>query len=183
VSTGAAPPHAALEALRAAVRNASWFAALGEPLTEGERADARDYARAHGIADIAQALDWSQAVRMLKAPDWSAAWWEREESLRRALFAEAGRRYRERALWTALSDLTSEAGDLAHGKAAMAAARASGVAAASIHVAAGAASHAVYQLAVSRLADSAEPLFETKFRLFAVGRWPLGIAGGTLGLF
>jgi hypothetical protein len=183
VSDFATLPRAALEALRTEVRNASWFAALGETLTPGERGDAEAYAQALDVKDIAQAHDWIEAERLLKSPDWSTAWWEREESLRRWLLAEAERHYPERALWTALSDLTSETGDLVHGKAAVAASRERNVAAASIHVAAGAASHAVYQLAVSRLAGSAEPLFEIKFRLFAAGRWPLGVVGSTLGLF
>lgn len=176
-------PHATLEALRAEVRSASWFAALGEPLTPGERADAEAYAQALGVNDIELAHDWGEAEQRLKSPDWSAAWWEHEEALRRALLAKAERHYPERVLWTALSGLTSETGDLVHGKAAMAAARERNVAAASIHVAAGAASHAVYQLAVTRLARADEPLFEIKFRLFAAGRWPLGVVGSTLGLF
>jgi hypothetical protein len=69
-----------------------------------------------------------------------------------------------------------------HGKAATAAARMTGAAPASIHVAAGAASQAVYQLAVARMAGVAS-LFESKFRLFAAGRWPLGVAGSRLVLF
>ena len=100
--------------------------------------------------------------------------------------ATAGRaeaRYPERALWTALTELTTEAGELVHGKAATAAARMGGAAPASIHVAAGAASQAVYQLAVARLAGDAASLFESKFRLFAAGRWPLGVAGSRLVLF
>ena len=47
---------------------------------------------------------------------------------------------------------------------------------------AGAASQAVYQLAVARMAGAAS-LFESKFRLFAAGRWPLGVAGSRLVLF
>ena len=58
-----------------------------------------------------------------------------------------------------------------------------GAAPASIHVAAGAASQAVYQLAVSRLAGETASRFESKFRLFAGGRWPLGVAGSRLLLF
>jgi hypothetical protein len=176
-------PRATLDALRAEVQSASWFAALGEPLTDGERADAEAYARTLDVYAIAQVRDWAEAERLLKSPDWSTAWWEREEALRRALLATAERRYPERALWTALSDLISETGARVHGKAAMAALRERNVTAASIHVAAGAASHAVYQLAVARLADSAEPLFEIKFRLFAAGRWPLSVVGSRLGLF
>lgn len=58
-----------------------------------------------------------------------------------------------------------------------------GAAKASVHVAAGAAAQAVYQLALARLASDAASLFESKFRLFAAGRWPLGVVGSTLILF
>jgi hypothetical protein len=50
-------------------------------------------------------------------------------------------------------------------------------------VAAGAAAHAVYQLAVARLAHARGSLFESKFRLFAAGHWPLGVVGSRLFLF
>ena len=85
------------------------------------------------------------------------------------------------------TDLTTlslrEAGDLVHGKAATAASRMGGAAKASIHVAAGAAAQAAYQLALARLAEDAASPFESKFRLFAAGRWPLGVVGSTLVLF
>jgi hypothetical protein len=178
-------PGAQLEALRVEVRAASWFAALGEPLTEGDRSDAAAYGAALGFdpIEIGLARDWPDAERLLKAPDWTAAWWDREEALRRELLAEAEARYPERALWSSLTDLTTETGDLVHGKAATAAARMGKAAAASIHVAAGAASQAVYQLAVARLAGQSASPFESKYRLYAAGRWPLGILGSRLVLF
>ncbi|MBS0224626.1 MAG: hypothetical protein JSR91_28235 [Proteobacteria bacterium] len=177
-------PHALLDLLLAEVKTASWFAALGEPLTEGDRADACTYVDALGFApiEIGQAHDWPEAERLLQQPD-SSDWWDREEALRKALLVEAETRYPERALWTALTELTTETGDLVHGKAATAAARMGRAAPASIHVAAGAAAQAVYQLAVARLADRANSPFESKFRLFASGRWPLGIMGSRLVLF
>jgi hypothetical protein len=36
---------------------------------------------------------------------------------------------------------------------------------------------------VARLAGETASLFESKFRLFASGRWPLGVAGSRLVLF
>jgi len=185
VSAPLAHPAAALAALRGEVRAASWFAALGEPLTGGELEEAQGYAGALGLGDldILPARDWADAERHLKSPDWSTAWWDGEDALRRACLAEAEERHTERALWTALTDLTTEAGDLVHGRAATAAARAGGVSAATIHVAAGAAAHAVYQVALARLAGAAALPFETKLRLFAAGRWPLGVVGKTLALF
>ncbi len=164
--------------LRAEVRAASWFAALGEPLTEGDRAEARAYA---GTDVVELVTSWPQAEGFLKSSA-TLDWWEREEALRKHLLARAEAQHPERAFWTALTELTTEAGDLVHGKAATAAARMGGAAPASIHVAAGAASQAVYQLAVARMAGAAS-LFESKFRLFAAGRWPLGVTGSRLVLF
>jgi len=166
-------------ALRAEISAASWFAALGEPLTDGDRTDALAYAN---VDDVTLVTSWPEAEAFLKAPA-SLAWWDREEALRKALLARAEAKVPERALWTALTELTTEAGDLVHGRAATAAARMGGAAPASIHVAAGAAAQAVYQLAVARIAGETASLFESKFRLFAAGRWPLGVAGSRLVLF
>ena len=166
--------------LRAEIRAASWFAALGEPLTDGDVAEARTYA---GAVEVGGVTSWPDAEDFLKSPNASLDWWDREDALRKSLLAEAERRHPERALWTSLTELTTEAGDLIHGKAATAAARMGNAAPASIHVAAGAASQAVYQLAVARLAGNQTSPFESKFRLFAAGRWPLGGVGSRLFLF
>jgi len=166
--------------LRAEVRAASWFAALGEPLTDGDLADALAYS---GATEVQLVTSWPAAEAFLKSPATSLDWWDREESLRKELLGRAEAQYPERALWTSLTELTTEAGDLVHGKAATAAARMGGAAPASIHVAAGAAAQTVHQLAVARVAGESASLFESKFRLFAAGRWPLGVAGSSLVLF
>jgi hypothetical protein len=178
-------PVALLDGVKDETRAAAWFAALGEPLTEGDRNDATAYAIALGLGPlrVVQARDWPEAERVLKAPDWSPAWWDREEELRQRLLADAEARYPERELWTALTELTTDAGEIVHGKAATAASRMGGAAKASIHVAAGAAAQAAYQLTLARLAKDATSPFESKFRLFAAGRWPLGVVGSTLILF
>lgn len=178
-------PRTVLDRVAAEVRAASWFAALGEPLTEGDCADAGSYIAELGFGELGVdiAHDWPEAERLLKSPDWSPAWWDAEEAQRREALNRAESRYPHHALWTALTELTTEAGELVHGKAATAAGRMGDAARASIHVAAGAASHAVYQLAVARLAGEEGSPFESKFRLFAAGRWPLGIVGSRLILF
>ena len=178
-------PGPLIERLKVEVRGAALFAALGENLTDGDRDEADAYARTLGLGTLVlgQAHDWPEAERVLKAPNWSPAWWDGEDGHRRRLLAEAEARYPERALWTVLTELTTETGELVHGKAATAASRMGGAAKASIHVAAGAAAQAIYQLALARLvADTASP-FESKFRLFAAGRWPLAVVGSTLVLF
>jgi hypothetical protein len=178
-------PVELLTAVKEEIRVAAWFAALGEPLTDGDCADADAYARALGLGtlQLGQAHDWPEAERVLKAPDWSTTWWDREEALRQHLLTEAQARYCERELWTGLTDLTTAAGEVVHGKAATAAARMGDAAKASVHVAAGAAAQAAYQLALARLAGDATSPFESKFRLFAAGHWPLGVVGSTLVLF
>jgi hypothetical protein len=185
VTAALALPRTLFASLHNEVQAAAWFAALGEPLTDGDRADANAYVKALRLDSLAleRARDWPEAERVLKAPDWSPAWWDREEVERRRLLAEAEVRYPERALWTALTELTTEAGDIVHGKAGVAANRMGGAAKASIHVAAGAAAQATYHLALARLAGEAASPFESKFRLFAAGRWPLGVVGSTLVLF
>jgi hypothetical protein len=179
------PPGTLIEPLRNEVHGAAWFAALGEPLTESDRRDADCYATALGLGTltVSGAHNWSQAEFVMKSPDWSKRWWDLEEVHRRTVFARAGVLYAERPLQVALTELTTEAGNLVHGKAAAAAARMGGAAPASIHVAAGAAAQAVYQVALARLAKDGNSPFESKFRLFAAGRWPLGVVGSRLILF
>ena len=138
--------------------------------------------RVNAIRPWPPSPSWPAAEAFLKSPA-TLDWWDREDALRKRLLARAGAQHPERALWMALGELTTEAGDLVHGKAATAATRMGGAAPASVHVAAGAASQAVYQLAVARLAGDSTSLFESKFRLFAAGRWPLGVAGSRLVLF
>jgi len=170
----------ALQSLHVEVNGAPWFAALGEPLTDNVRALAADYGGTDGVTYV---RSWREAEDFLKSSATSLEWWDHEEDLRKRLLAEAEAKYPGQALWTALTDLTTEAGDLVHGKAAAAAASLGGAQPASIHVAAGAASQAIYQLAVARLAGAEQSPFENKFRLFVAGRWPLGISGAGLVLF
>jgi hypothetical protein len=144
------------------------------------------YAKALGLGTLVlgQARNWPEAERVLKArPTDHRPGGIARRPQRRRLLAKAETRYPERALWTSLTELTTELGDVVHGKAGIAAARMGGAAEASIHVAAGAAAQAAYQLALARRAEEAASPFESKFRLFAAGRWPLGIVGSTLILF
>jgi hypothetical protein len=169
-----------LGALHTEVRAAAWFANLGEPPTAVNKTDAQAYA---GSDSIELAHSWRAAEEFLKSADTSLDWWEREEALRKELMARARARYPEHELWTSLTELTTETGDLVHAAAAIAAARLGGAQPASIHVAAGAASQAVYQLAVARIAGIEKSPFESKFRLFSAGHWPLGMTGSSLVLF
>lgn len=178
-------PAELLGSVREEARAAAWFAALGAPLDQRALGEAKSYGAALDLGPLAveQARDWPQAEAILKAPNWEPRWWDREEALRRSLLAEVGRRYPERVPWRQLSELTSDTADLVYAKAQAAAARAGNAAATSIHVAAGAASQAIYQLGVARLAGCETSLFNAKFRLFTAGHWPLGVVGPNLLVF
>jgi hypothetical protein len=64
-------PNVLFALLRSELRAAAWFAALGEPLTDSDRANADAYAKALGLGTLVlgQARNWPEAERVLKAPD------------------------------------------------------------------------------------------------------------------
>lgn len=175
----AGDPLAALRAFARSLGRAPWFAACGEPLTEAEHADAAAYLATLGIAgaEIAGVASWDRAAAILQQPDWSRAWWDGEAAAQQALKAEAERRHGRAALLAALSAVAEAAASL-HGAAALAMSRAGLADPALARVASGAAAQACHQRALARAAGAGpEHLFAVKYRLFAAGRWPLGVVG------
>jgi hypothetical protein len=170
----------------ASLRHVSWFAAVGQDLTDGERHEASEYLRAIGFPDaaIAPVTEWRAAEAATRDTQWSRAWWEAEERCRTDLLARAGANHGAHALMTALSRVTLEASDVVLGAASIAAARSAIADAALARVAAGAATQAAYQagLALAASAGDMHP-FAIKFRLFAAGRWPLGLVGEAFHIF
>jgi hypothetical protein len=181
------PTLAALSRFAATLPHVSWFAAVGERLSEAERADAAGYLTALGFpeCDIVQAMDWEEAEEAARNPDWNTAWWEAEEQLRAGLSARAVEiAGDEEAVLVALTNVTSKASDAVHGAAAVAAARFGVADQGLIRAAAGASTQAAYQAAlVIAAAEDEDHAFAQKFSLFQGGRWPLGIVGGTFSIF
>jgi len=176
----------ALEGLATSISQASWFAAVGEPILEAERAEA--WACLSGLSWPALAIepvvDWPSVERLANGPDWDTAWWDTEETLRRSLMAEAEVKWGREETLAALTHTVQKTSDVVHGAAAIAAARA-GIADANLsRVAAGAATQSCHQAAVAILAGgAAEHPFRIKFRLFVAGRFPLGPIGGSFRVF
>ena len=165
--------------------HASWFAACGEPLSDSEIADARAYVAAlgQGALEIFAVPTWRDAAATAQRPDWSRDWWDEEARAQKELQHRAATRFGEAPLLSALTAVT-EAADALHGAAALALGRAGIADPALTRVAAGAAAQACHQAALA-LAAAAGPdhLFSIKYRLFAAGRWPLGIVGGCFFVF
>lgn len=183
VATGEGLP--AVARFAGSLRRLSWFAAVGQALTQDERHEAEDYLRALGIvADVAAVSDWREAERATRDSQWSRPWWDAEERLRAELLEAAKVVHGEHALLTALSRVTLEASDVVLGAASIAASRSLIADPALARVAAGAATQASYQAGLALAADAGDMHpFAIKFRLFAAGRWPLGLVGTTFHLF
>jgi len=170
----------AIDGLLAEIAAGVWFAACGETLTAGERHEIRRLAAALGFAAVPiVALDaWQAAAQVAQRPDWSREWWEREaaEAARLRTFATAA--LGADPLMTGLSRIALAASSLV-GAAALSLARGGIADEALERVAAGAAAHACHQAGLAReAAQPADHVFAVKFRLYAAGRWPLGIVGG-----
>jgi hypothetical protein len=164
----------------------SWFAAVGQDLTDGETKEARDYLSAIGLGRCAlhAVPGWRGAEAVTRDPNWNHAWWDAEEKLRLALLDSLRAAWGEHVTMSALTRVTDEATRVTLGAASVAASRDGIADPALTRVAAGAATQAAYQAALARLAGAGEDHpFAAKFRLFAAGRWPLGLIGNSFYLF
>jgi hypothetical protein len=167
--------------------DAAWFACLGLPLTASDQCDARAYVHALGYADetpITGVAHWKEAERITRDPGWDRQWWAREEEERERLRELAANRLGRAALLERLTAATEFAAQAIHGAAAIAAERDGMADAALVRAGSGAATMALHEAALARLAgEGPEHLFMRKYALFDSGRWPLGVVGGAFYLF
>lgn len=163
-----------------------WFVSLGAPLTGAEVEDARAHILGLGLPDlpVSGVAGWHEARAAASLPLGEHDWWGAEERLRRALLDAAAARHGRTALLAALTEATRDGAAPAMGAAAVAAARMGVASQEMIRAAAGAAMQAVYLAALARAAGHGEAHpFAAKLRLFAAGRWPLGVAEGRILVF
>ena len=125
---------------------------------------------------------WPEAAATAQRQDWSREWWRAEEAAAKALHESAATLLGEAPLLASLSAITLAAALL--GTAAQALGRAGADDPALGRVAAGAAALACHQRGLAIAADAGEghPL-AVKYRLFAGGRWLLGVMGNRCYLF
>jgi hypothetical protein len=126
---------------------------------------------------------WPEAAAIAQRADWSRRWWQAEEAAATALHRSASSPLGEVSLLDSLSAVTLAAAAL-QGPATHALSRAGAEDPALSRVAAGAAALACHQMGLAIAADAAEdhPL-AVKYRLFAGGRWLLGVMGDRCYLF
>jgi len=126
---------------------------------------------------------WPEAAATAQRADWSRRWWQAEETAAKVLHESASSLLGEVSLLDSLSAVTLAAAAL-QGPATHALSRAGVEDPALGRVAAGAAALACHQMGLAIAADAAEdhPL-AVKYRLFAGGRWLLGVMGDRCYLF
>jgi hypothetical protein len=164
-----------------------WFSMLGEPLSEAELHHLQQYLRGLAIDEpmpVQVVADWPSAGRAIVNPSWDRRWWDAEQRERARLYTNAAAIRGEGEVLESLSRTLGESTDVAHGSAAVAAARGCCTDAALIRAAAGALSQALYlgELAVLAGENDRHP-FLVKQALFAGGHWPLGIVSGQYYVF
>ena len=165
--------------------HAPWFAACGKPLMDAERAVAEGYLKGLGLPamPVEGVAGWAEAAAITRRADWSQDWWRREEATAKALHRSASRLLGETALMISLSEVTLQAATL-HRNAILAIASAGLDEPTLARVASGAAARACHQmgLAIAAQAGADHPL-ALKYRLYAGGRWLLGVMGDRCYLF
>jgi len=173
---------------------ADGFATLPLMARLGERLDAReaDLARAYldGLgfphAEAAMVSDWDEAADAAEALDRDPEGWEAEEMLRAGLVDRAAERLDEEAIQALLAYVSMQAGEAAQyatGEGSLFEdvedeALRNAAAGMIVRAADGA---ALVILAEAEDDDPAHP-FLARWRLFARGRWPIGLAGTTLNI-
>lgn len=163
----------------------NWFSRLGEPLDDRETHLARLYLDGLGFpeADPAMVPDWRDAAIAAETLDRDPMGWEAEEMLRTGLVSAALERLDEQAVSTALAMVAQRTGDTARDAVEDAAAISDVGDIDLVHAAAGALAQAANGAALVIMAEAEneeEPHpFLARWRLFARGRWPIGLAGST----
>ena len=174
-----------LESTGAELAALPWFSSLGAPPTDAEAADARAYLTGlgAGVEELRWVTDWAEAEQVVRDPG-GADWLSSEAALLEELMASLGPMAGEASFAGLLNVTVHRVSDTVMGAAALAAARDGVAGEAVIRVAAGAAGQTAEQVAVARLAGAGpDHPFEAKLRLYAGGRWPLGLVGGKLLIF
>ncbi|WP_417469324.1 hypothetical protein [Maricaulis sp.] len=163
----------------------TWFARLGEPLDPRDRTLARAYLDGLGFPEAEPALlsDWGEAATAAESLDRDPIGWEAEEMLRAGLISRVLERLDEEAVNVALSQVGSKTHESSRDAVEEAASMDDIEDMELVHAAAGALAQAANGAALVILAEAEddEPPhpFLARWRLFARGRWPVGLAGAS----
>lgn len=180
---------AALKAIRRlgeVVVRIPWFSRIGQPLDETEEDIARRYLDMLGFPDAAAltVADWEEAADAAANLDMNSEGWEVEEQLRADLSREALNYFDEESLSNTLAHVTERVGPVLVESIESAASLWPVGEDEIIEAATGAAVQTCFEAALVLAAQAVEEHpFALKFRLFELGRWPIGLSGRSLNIF
>ncbi len=163
----------------------TWFSRLGEPLDPRDRTLARAYLDGLGFPEAEPALlsDWSEAAIAAESLDRDPIGWEAEEMLRAGLITRVLERLDEDAVNVALSQVGSKTHESSRDAVEEAASIDDIEDIELMHAAAGALAQAANGAALVIMAEAEDDVpphpFLARWRLFARGRWPVGLAGAS----
>lgn len=163
-----------------------WFSSLGEAVDGEMRTLARDYLDGLGFphAELALVESWEEAADAAESLDFDSEAWEAEEQLRAGLVVDALQNIDEEGLKVVLAHVTATLSDGLEEAMDNLAAIWDLEDRTLLQAATGAAVQAVYNAALVLAAggDETHP-FALKYRLFELGRWPIGVHGRSFNLF
>jgi hypothetical protein len=165
----------------------AWFARVGLPLAEDERAAVGELLRV-ALPDPPPAVtalaSWQDAAIFVRAAALETAWWDDEEEERELLWARAADARTEAGLFEQVTAATCGL-DVELREAALAAMAAAGIVDTSIAgEAAAMALLAAHQHALAEIAGAGTGhRFHRKYALFKEGRWPVGYHSGRFVIF
>lgn len=168
------------------VDKVDWFHAIGENLTEDVCRLSRDYLDGLGFpdADLAVVSSFEEASDAAETLDWDSAAWEVEEQLRAGLVVDAMQNLEEEGLQIALAHITSKTAEGLQDAMDNLAAIWDVEDETLITAATGAIVQTVYNAALLLAAGGEETHpFALKYRLYELGRWPIGVHGRSFNLF
>lgn len=160
------------------------FSSLGLPFSHQEMQEIDHYRQSFMSNGNVQFLDSWQAVNNLlsSAPeDVRQADFETAEKGRLRLLADAA--FGASTVLEVLSDLVMQVSDQSMTAAAQAAARSGFADMSMIRVASGAATEAAYMAALEALGDGEDGPFQSRFRLYQAGHWPLVLRDSVFYIF
>ncbi|MBN4046513.1 hypothetical protein JYU02_00780 [bacterium AH-315-P15] len=163
----------------------SWFARLGDPLSALDMEVARAYLEALGFghAEAARVGTWEDAIAAAESLGWDSEGWATEESLRAGLTAQVLETLSPEEFGVVQSFVASTVAPQIKA-AADEVARLSDLHDPQILTAAiGAGLQATHGAVLVLLAGEEDHPFTARYNLFALGRWPMGVAGMTLNVF
>jgi hypothetical protein len=163
----------------------TWFSRLGEPLDSRDRTLARAYLDGLGFPEAEPVLlsDWGEAATAAESLDRDPIGWEAEEMLRAGLISRVLERLDEEAVNVALSQVGSKTHESSRDAVEEAASIDDIEDMELVHAAAGALAQAANGAALVIMAEAEDDdpphPFLARWRLFARGRWPVGLAGAS----